>query len=122
MLRLRVGLLKLNLDQSIFLGVTISTPLPGTKLWKMCEEKRIIPDKINWREFNTANSTFNLSNVSYEKLQETWKYFLNLSLEKNEQMAPKNILKVALKHPKKAIIRLIKNPKSVIVIFKRMIK
>lgn len=112
-------ILENNLDG---FGVTISTAFPGTKLWKMCEEKGIIPDKINWREFNTANSTFNLSNVSYEKLQEYWEYFLDLALERNAQTAPKNILKVALRHPGKAIKRLIKNPKSAIVIFKRIIK
>lgn len=102
-------------------GVTISTAFPGTKLWDMCKEKGIIPKKIDWKEFNTANQTFNLSKVSYERLQEIWNDFLNLAMEKNAQMAPKNILRVALKHPDKAIIRLVKNPKAAIVILRRML-
>ena len=103
-------------------GVTISTPFPGTRLWKMCEEKGVIPEKINWRDFNLSNPTLNLSNVSYEKLQEFWLYFLNLTLERNPSMTAKNILRVALKHPGKATKRLIKDPRSFAVIFKRMIK
>ena len=103
-------------------GITISTAFPGTKLWKMCEEKNIIPKKINWKEFNTSNQTFNLSNVPHEKLQKIWNDFLNLTLEKNAQVSAKNIFRVALKHPKKAIMRLIKNPSSLKVILKRMIE
>ncbi len=103
-------------------GVTISTPFPGTKLWKMCEEKGVIPEKINWRDFNLSNPTLNLSNVSYEKLQEFWQYFLNLTLERNPSMTAKNILKVAFKHPGKAVKRLIKDPRSFAVIFRRMIR
>ena len=103
-------------------GITISTAFPGTKLWKMCEEKGIIPKKIDWREFNTSNSTFNLSCVSYERLQEIWNDFLNLALKNNPQAAPKNILKVAIKHPGKAIRRLIENPRAGLVILKRILK
>ncbi|MEK6860319.1 MAG: radical SAM protein [Nanoarchaeota archaeon] len=112
-------ILENNLDG---FGITISTPLPGTKLWKMCEEKGVIPKKIDWAKFNLSNPTFNLSKVPYERLQEIWKDFLNLTLEKNPQTNPGNILKVAIKHPKKAIKRLIKDPKSGIVILKRLFK
>ena len=103
-------------------GVTISTAFPGTKLWEMCKAKGIVPKKINWRDFNTANQTFNLSKVPYERLQEIWYDFINLSLERNAQMAPKNLMRVALKRPGKAIKRLIENPKSAVVIMKRMMK
>lgn len=48
--------------------------------------------------------------------------FLNLTLEKNPSMTAKNILRVALKHPEKAVKRLIEDPRSFAVIFKRMIK
>ncbi len=103
-------------------GVTISTPLPGTKLWKMCEEKGLIPKKIDWSKFNLSNPTFNLSNVPYERLLEIWQEFLNLTLEKNPQTSPRNLFRVSLKHPLKAAKRLIKNPKSGIIVFKRIFK
>ncbi len=103
-------------------GVTISTPFPGTKLWKMCEEKGVIPKKIDWERFNLSHPTFNLSQVPYERLLEIWQDLLNLTLEKNPQTAPKNLLRVALKHPEKAIRRLIRDPRSGVVIFKRIVK
>lgn len=103
-------------------GVTISTPFPGTKLWEMCKQKGVIPEKINWKEFNLSNSTFNLSEVPYEHLQRIWQEFLNMTLEMNPQTNPKNMMRVALRHPGKAIMRMVKNPSSVVTILKRIRK
>ncbi|MDO8528368.1 MAG: radical SAM protein [Nanoarchaeota archaeon] len=103
-------------------GVTISTPLPGTKLWDMFKEQGAIPKDIDWRKFNTNKLTFNLSKISNERLDELWREFLNLTLERNAQTSPKRLLKVALKHPDKAIRRFIYNPKSVLVLVKKMFK
>ena len=103
-------------------GATITTPFPGTKLWKMCEEKGIIPKKIDWNNFNLGKLTFALTDIPKEKMERIHNDFLNLVLERNPGMAPKNIFKVALKHPKKAIKRIIKNPKAILTIFRRIIK
>ena len=103
-------------------GVTISTPLPGTKLWDMCKEKGILPNKIDWRKFNTNKLTFNLSEISDERLNELWKDFLNLTLERNSQVSPKRLFKISLKHPSKAIKRLIYNPRSVLVLARKIWK
>ncbi|MDO8517239.1 MAG: radical SAM protein [Nanoarchaeota archaeon] len=103
-------------------GVSVTTPFPGTKLWEMCKEKGIIPQKIDWANFNLSKLTFALNDIPPEKMEKINQDFLNLVLERNPGMAPKNILKVALRHPKKAITRLIKNPKAVITIFKRIFK
>ncbi|MDD5193376.1 MAG: radical SAM protein [Candidatus Nanoarchaeia archaeon] len=103
-------------------GISITTPFPGTKLWEMCKEKGIIPKKIDWKNFNLSKLTFGLTNISPERMEKIHQEFLNLVLEKNPGMAPKNILKVAVKHPFKAAKRLIKNPESGITIFKRLIK
>lgn len=46
------------------LGVLITTPFPGTELWKWCEEQGLIPKDIDWSVFTTgqvsipANTTF----------------------------------------------------------------
>ncbi len=103
-------------------GATVTTPFPGTKLWKMCEEKGIIPDKIDWNNFNLGKLTLALTNIPKDRMDKIHNDFLNLVLERNPGMAPKNILRVAIKHPKKAIKRIIENPRYVLTIFKRIIK
>ncbi len=101
-------------------GVSVTTPFPGTKLWEMCKERKVIPDKIDWREFNLNNLTFALSEIPPERMQEIHKEFLNLVMERNPGMAPKNVLRVAIRHPGKAIRRLIENPKSFSILIKRI--
>ncbi len=110
------------IKNNLVAGVGIITPYPGTKLWETCKEKGLIPKKIEWSKFNFHNLTFAFNSIPKDRMEKIYKSFLNLALEKNPQMSPKNILKVALRHPKKAIKRLIENPKSAIVIFKRLIK
>ncbi len=103
-------------------GATVTTPFPGTKLWKMCEEKGIIPRKIDWSNFNLGKLTFALSDIPKEKMEKIHDDFLNLLLERNPGTNPKNILKVSIKHPAKAIKRVFKSPKHVLTILKRLLK
>ncbi len=102
-------------------GVGITTPYPGTKLWKMCEEKGVIPKDIDWRKFNFHNLTFTLNNIKKERIEEIHKDFLNIALRMNPGMTPKNVIMAALKHPKKAIFRVIDNPKSILTLLKRVL-
>jgi radical SAM superfamily enzyme YgiQ (UPF0313 family) len=103
-------------------GVSITTPFPGTKLWEMCKAKGVIPNRINWREFNLNKLTFALNDIPPERMEKIHKSFLNLVLEKNPGMAPKNVFKAALRHPSKAVKRLIENPKSIPILIKRIFK
>lgn len=103
-------------------GVSVTTPFPGTKLWEMCKEKGIIPEKIDWSNFNLSNLTFGLTDIPPEKMERIQKDFMNLTLEKNPGLKPGNIIKVAIKHPKKALMRVIKDPESIFVVLKRMVK
>ena len=103
-------------------GISITTPFPGTKLWEMCKEKKVIPDKINWKEFNLNNLTFALSEIPPERMEQIHQEFLNLVMERNPGMTPKNVLKVAIKHPGKAIKRVIRNPKAFSILIKRIFK
>ena len=48
------------------------------------------------------------------------KEFINLALKRNPGMTPKDMLKISIKHPNKAITRIIENPKSIITILKRL--
>jgi radical SAM superfamily enzyme YgiQ (UPF0313 family) len=103
-------------------GVSVTTPFPGTKLWKMCEEKGVIPQKIDWSKFNLSKLTFNLTDIPEEKMKSIHNSFLNMVMERNPGMAPKNVLKVAIKHPGKAIKRLMSNPLAGLSIIKRLVK
>jgi len=102
-------------------GVSVTTPFPGTKLWEIVKEKGVIPEKINWKTFNLNNLSFTLSDIPPEKMKKIHNEFLNLVYEKNPGLAPKNILKTALKHPDKAIKRIYNNPNALKVILKRFV-
>ena len=112
-------IIKNNLDG---FGATITTPFPGTKLWQMCEEKGIIPKKIDWNEFNLGELTFGLSDISHKRMAEIHNEFLNLVFERNPGMAPGHIFNVALHNPKKAIKRISKDPKILLTVLKRIIR
>jgi radical SAM superfamily enzyme YgiQ (UPF0313 family) len=110
------------LKNNLIAGVGITTPYPGTKLWQMCAEKKVVPNSINWREFNFHNLTFALNDIPRENMEKIHKEFLELALERNPGMNFENILRATIKHPKKAILRTIKNPKSILTIIKRYLK
>ncbi|MBI2630273.1 radical SAM protein [Candidatus Pacearchaeota archaeon] len=103
-------------------GVSITTPFPGTKLWDMCKERGMIPDKIDWKKFNLSQLTFALNDIPKERMEEINKEFMNIVLENNPGMSPKNLLKVAIKHPHKAIKRVIENPRAIFSLIKRIFK
>jgi anaerobic magnesium-protoporphyrin IX monomethyl ester cyclase len=103
-------------------GVSVTTPFPGTKLWQMCQQKGIIPKEIDWNNFNLNKLTFALNEISPERMEQIHKEFLNLVLERNPGMIPMNVLKVALKHPDKAIKRLVKDPQAIKILLRRILK
>jgi radical SAM superfamily enzyme YgiQ (UPF0313 family) len=102
-------------------GVSITTPFPGTKLWEMCEEKGVIPKEIDWEKFSLNDLTWELSDIPMERMREIHKEFLNLVMQRNPGMAPRNVIRVAMQHPVKAMRRAFRNPKDLMVIMDRMI-
>jgi radical SAM superfamily enzyme YgiQ (UPF0313 family) len=51
------------------IGVLITTPYPGTRLWDICRERGIIPENIDWRQFTTGAPTIPLcENISMKDL------------------------------------------------------
>lgn len=102
-------------------GVSVTTPFPGTRLWEMAKEKGVIPKKIDWKNFNLNNLTFALSEIPPEKMRVIHNEFLSIVYQKNPGLKPKNVLKVALRHPKKAIKRAVENPQILKVLIKRFI-
>jgi radical SAM superfamily enzyme YgiQ (UPF0313 family) len=45
------------------LGVCITTPYPGTKLWEWCEQRNAIPKKIDWADFNYSKVVIQVSDA-----------------------------------------------------------
>lgn len=39
-----------------FVSVLITTPFPGTQLWRWCEEKKLIPENFSWADFTYSKS------------------------------------------------------------------
>jgi anaerobic magnesium-protoporphyrin IX monomethyl ester cyclase len=101
--------------------VTVTTPFPGTKLWAMCKEKGVIPEDIDWKNFNLNNLTFKLNDIPQKRMNEIHNDFLNVVYEKNPGLDSKTVLKVAMQRPRKAIKRVLKNPRAVLVILQRML-
>jgi radical SAM superfamily enzyme YgiQ (UPF0313 family) len=50
------------------LGAARTTPFPGTELWNWCKEKNILPDKVNWREFNYNQRSINMTPINSQTL------------------------------------------------------
>ncbi|MBN1348761.1 B12-binding domain-containing radical SAM protein [candidate division KSB1 bacterium] len=44
----------LDLSLRNYCQVTVTTPLPGTELWRYASEKGLIPEKVDWRQFSLS--------------------------------------------------------------------
>lgn len=76
------------------IGIHVTTPFPGTELWKWCQKHKLIPKNIDWSIFNTgqvsipANNT--ISPKEIEKMRDQIQYYFNpISLKEILQTIPK---------------------------------
>lgn len=82
------------------IGIGITTPYPGTKLWRWCKERHLIPERIQWKDFNmescpiSANEYF--SNGEIEKIRS--KIIFNSLVQKKFKFV-RFYLKAAIMHP-----------------------
>ena len=53
------------------IGVCVTTPLPGTKLWRDCEKKGLIPKDLKWVDLDFNHCIINMSEMSSEKVVKT---------------------------------------------------
>ncbi|MFH2070128.1 MAG: radical SAM protein [Elusimicrobiota bacterium] len=88
-------------------GIYISTPYPGTGLWKMAREQGLIPGNVNWADFAQERVTANLSKIPKEKIE---KLRAQLYLEyfiRHPRMAIKLLL-MSLQYPKAPAEKILK--------------
>jgi anaerobic magnesium-protoporphyrin IX monomethyl ester cyclase len=87
-------------------GLTMATPMPGTKLWDYAKEHNLIPDGLNWNDFIIGNARLNVSaNVAMTR-EETMKYFniIDQLIEISKaRLDPWWMIRLFLKNPKNAL-------------------
>ncbi len=95
------------------LGICITTPYPGTKLWNWCEENNLIPGDYSWKDFNTekcsvvTNKTFTKADIEKFKNRLVFKFLI-----KNKFKFLRFYFKGLLKHPIITILKIIRVIKS----------
>ena len=63
------------------IGVHITTPYPGTKLWQWCEERGLIPRSIDWSKFTTGElSVPACDTIPPEKIERLYYETIEVSL------------------------------------------
>jgi len=84
------------------IGLCITTPYPGTELWRWCQERRFIPENIKWSDFVADVSPIQVSQYLKPELVKKYrgKIYLEFALKKRHFV---DLLKVSLRHPLKTI-------------------
>jgi hypothetical protein len=103
-------------------GVCITTPLPGTKLWKWCEEKHLIPKKFRWSDFNYTGGKIPVlacDTIPYKKLNNLYYETAYLKTSKGNLLLSR-VLKEIIMHPIKHTKSIIRNPWRVLNVLKRV--
>lgn len=104
-------------------GVCLTTPYPGTKLWDWCKERNLIPSSVNWSDFTYDKIAIPACDtISKQELEKIFKETIDIVSEKTPFSLSKFIIQ-NLKHPNKAIIRMfniLKNPVRMLKYLKRV--
>lgn len=92
------------------IGVLITTPFPGTKLWEWCKEHNLIPEKIDYSMFTTDQIAIPACDTIPPKVveqfrQEIHSYFYSLTLSRGWDKIRRNpfLLYKVIRHPAKSI-------------------
>jgi len=63
-------------------GVCITTPFPGTKLWDWCRENNKIPEKFWWSDFNYHKVPIKIVDMELDKFLSLVNETINIAVEK----------------------------------------
>ncbi len=67
-------------------GVCLTTPYPGTKLWDWCLEQKLIPPTPNYQELDFHHIPVNMSAVPSPRLIEIFNDFVSIAVTKYRSM------------------------------------
>lgn len=95
----RKFILENNID---CIGLCISTPFPGTKLWDWCKDKGFISKDLKWSDFSPDSSPIQVSQfISPNEIKRLRsKIFFDYSLKQNSLL---RFFKMSLRYPLQAI-------------------
>jgi anaerobic magnesium-protoporphyrin IX monomethyl ester cyclase len=105
------------------IGVSITTPFPGTELWNLCKERKLIPDSLEWSDFTFDRVVIPVcQTIPAKEIEKLFAETMDIVSEKSSFNLSKFIIQ-ELKHPKGAVARMfhaIKNPSRALKYIKRI--
>jgi len=89
-------------------GVGILTAYPGTKLWKLCEERNLIPEELNWENFIADRVAIPCNTIiPKKKIEQLLQETNNMIVKKRAFKSPVKTFKEVIKYPSR-VTRFIK--------------
>jgi radical SAM superfamily enzyme YgiQ (UPF0313 family) len=64
------------------IGICITTPYPGTKLWDWCVEHKRIPEGFMWEEFDFHHVPIKVTDIPEDKFMEMNNQIVNIAVRK----------------------------------------
>jgi hypothetical protein len=95
----RKFILENNLD---CVGIGLTTPYPGTGIWKWCAKNNFLPKDIKWSSFLADESPIQVSEYLTAEEVKRWRSKIYLEFAMKQNSFPQ-LLKISLHHPLKAI-------------------
>lgn len=90
-------------------GIHVTTPFPGTELWDWCEERNLIPEKLDWSIFNTTQVSIpacdTIPQEVIQGIRDRMQYYFH-PLKLSDVLSKKKVLMEAILHPFMAIKKL----------------
>lgn len=100
------------------IGVCITTPFPGTKIWDWCKGRGLIPRSFKWSDFTYDKVAIPACDtISPEEIQRLYRETMDIISEKLPFKISHYLIK-NLRHPGKGIIKMLSTLKDPIRIIK----
>jgi len=106
-------------------GICITTPYPGTQLWKWCEDHGLIPKSVNWSDFLYDKVPIHVCNtIPPDKLRRLQGEIARVTFFRTK--TPIKLSRVIIKgllHPSRlitGILRILKHPSMISALIRRI--
>lgn len=101
------------------IGACITTPFPGSRLWDWCKERNLLPEKVNWSEFNYGKVAIPACDtITPDEIQRLHLETCRIIAEQ-KPLSLCGLLGAVLKHPQN-IIKAFSDPSKILSIIKRL--
>jgi len=99
-------------------GICLTTPYPGTRLWGWCQKHNLVPSTFSWSDFNYQKIPINMSRLSDDELSATYEDLKNTA--SNQWIGPISISNYVSTASLTQILCTLKNPRRIIRNIKRL--